>query len=334
MESSLLPRSKGLRDRQGRLFPYLRLSITDLCNFRCNYCLPDGCIDHHHNDALTIDEIRRLVAAFADLGVSKIRLTGGEPTLRKDFADIVTVIRQNPLIKKLAMTTNGYRMDKRVTQWLDAGINAINVSVDSLDPRVFHAITGHNRLQEILAGIDAAFTHGLPSIKVNAVAMKGFNDEQLDTFLAWIRDYPVSIRFIELMQTGDNQAFFQKHHFPGQQIQEYLLQKGWVRKVPAMDAGPAQEYCHSDYQGSVGLIMPYSKDFCNDCNRLRVTSLGQLQLCLFAETGIDLRSLLQRDDQYTELVACIRRSLRLKEDGHFLDQGVTGGTNNLSLMGG
>ncbi|WP_342669744.1 GTP 3',8-cyclase MoaA [Endozoicomonas ascidiicola] len=334
MESTSRSMPEGLQDIQGRTFPYLRLSVTDLCNFRCNYCLPDGCVDHHHNDALSVDEIRRLVTAFAYLGVQKIRLTGGEPTLRQDFTDVVHIIRQVSGIKKLAMTTNGYRMDKRVTSWMDAGIDAINVSVDSLDPRAFKAITGHDRLREILLGIQTAFDHGLPSIKVNAVAMKGVNDDQLDTFLEWIRSHPISIRFIELMQTGGNIEFFQKHHFPGKTIQELLLARGWVRKMSAADAGPAQEYCHSDYQGTVGLIMPYSKDFCNDCNRLRVTSLGQLQLCLFAESGIDLRDLLQSDDQQDALVMRIRDSLRLKESGHFLDQGLTGGTRNLSQMGG
>ncbi|WP_066015582.1 GTP 3',8-cyclase MoaA [Endozoicomonas atrinae] len=323
-----------LQDLQGRKFPYLRLSVTDLCNFRCNYCLPDGCLDHHHSEALTIDEVRRLVTAFASVGVEKIRLTGGEPTLRQDFSDIVRTIKQIPGIKKLAMTTNGYKMDQRVTDWLDAGIDAINVSVDSLDPRAFELITGHNRLREILSGIQNAFDHGLPSIKVNAVAMKGINDDELDAFLDWIRDYPVSVRFMELMQTGNNLEFFQKHHFSGKKIQELLLERGWVRKVRLYDAGPAQEYCHSNYEGTIGLIMPYSKDFCNDCNRLRITSLGQLQLCLFAESGIDLRDLLQSDGQQEELLARIRDSLRLKEDGHFLDQGWTGGTQSISQVGG
>lgn len=323
-----------LQDLQGRRFPYLRLSVTDLCNFRCNYCLPNGCLDHNHNEALTLDEIRRLVTAFAALGVEKIRLTGGEPTLRQDFTDIVRTIRKVSGIRKVAMTTNGYKMDQRVTGWLDAGIDAINLSVDSLDPRVFELITGHNRLREILAGIEKAFEHGLPSIKVNAVAMKGINDDELDAFLAWIKQHPVSIRFIELMQTGGSQAFFNKHHLPGRKIREQLLNKGWVRMARSRDAGPAQEYCHSDYQGSVGLIMPYSKDFCEGCNRLRVTSLGHLQLCLFAESGINLRDLLQHDDQKEELVSRICESLKLKEDSHFLEQGLTGSTENLAQLGG
>lgn len=325
---------KPLQDQQGRRFPYLRLSVTDLCNFRCNYCLPDGCEEHHHNESLSIDEVRRLVTAFACVGVEKIRLTGGEPTLRKDFLDIVRTVKQVPGIRKVAMTTNGYKMDQRVTDWLDAGIDAINVSVDSLDPQAFNLITGHDRLQEILTGIDKGFDHGMKSIKVNAVAMKGVNDNELDAFLAWIKDQPVTMRFIELMQTGGNESFFEKHHVTGKSIRDQLLDKGWIRMMRTPDAGPAQEFYHPDYQGKVGLIMPYSKDFCNDCNRLRVTSLGQLQLCLFAESGTDLRDLLQRDDQQEELLNRIKDSLKLKEDGHFLDQGLTGGTRNLAQYGG
>ncbi len=325
---------KPLQDQQGRQFPYLRLSITDLCNFRCNYCLPDGCEDHHHNESLTVDEIRRIVTAFASVGVEKIRLTGGEPTLRKEFLDIARTIKQVPGIRKLAMTTNGYKMDQRVTDWLDAGIDAINVSVDSLNPEMFNLITGHNRLQEVLTGIENGFAHGMPSVKVNAVAMKGINDSELDAFLAWVKGQPVTMRFIELMQTGGNEVFFDKYHVPGKQIREKLIERGWIRMIRSADSGPAQEFYHPDYKGKVGLIMPYSKDFCNDCNRLRVTSMGQLQLCLFAESGVDLRDLLQHDDQKQELINRIQSALKLKEDRHFLDQGITGGTRNLAQLGG
>lgn len=325
---------KPLQDTQGRTFPYLRLSVTDLCNFRCNYCLPDGCEEHHHKSALNLDEIRRLVTAFASVGVEKIRLTGGEPTLRDDFNDIIRTLKTVPGIKTLAMTTNGYKMDQRVESWLDAGIDQINVSVDSLDPRAFEVITGHNRLQEILTGMDKAFAKGLPRMKVNAVLMRGVNDCQLEDFLAWIKDKPVSMRFIELMQTGDNTTFFNQHHVAGKEVRDQLLEQGWVRMTRQKDAGPAYEYCHPDYQGRVGLITPYSKDFCKDCNRLRVTSQGHLQLCLFAESGHDLRQYLQSDDQHDELLREIREVLKLKVDSHFLDQGYTGGTSNLAQLGG
>ncbi len=323
-----------LQDHLGRKFPYLRLSVTDLCNFRCNYCLPDGCTSHSHRDSLRLDEIRRLISAFSRLGVEKVRITGGEPTLRADFNTIVSVIKGIPGIRKVAMTTNGYKMDQRVISWLDAGIDAINLSVDSLNPESFRLITGHNRLQEIMAGINKAFAHGLTSIKVNAVLLKGLNDSELTAFLEWVRGRPVTIRFIELMETGDNHSFFNKHHISGGLIRKKLLKLGWIRVARPRDAGPAQEYCHSDYQGRIGLIMPYARDFCNDCNRLRVSSMGKLQLCLFSESGIDLRDLLQSDSQQEALVVRIKQSLALKKDGHFLEEGVTGGTYNLAQLGG
>ncbi len=323
-----------LQDKLGRRFPYLRLSITDLCNYRCTYCLPDGCTDHHHKESLTKDEIRRLISAFAQLGVEKVRLTGGEPTLRSDFTDIVSTIKQVPGIRKVAMTTNGYKMDQRVVSWLASGVDAINLSVDSLNPDAFRLITGHDRLQEIMAGIKIAFDHGLSSIKVNAVLLKGLNDGDLSRFLEWVREQPVTMRFIELMETGDNQAFFNKHHVAGSLIREKLITLGWLRLVRSVDAGPAQEYFHPDYQGRIGLITPYSKDFCNDCNRLRVTSLGQLQLCLFADSGIELRDLLREDQQQAALIDRIRASLHLKKDSHFLDTGYTGSTSHLAQIGG
>lgn len=325
---------QALQDPQGRQFPYLRLSITDLCNYRCNYCLPEGCQDHHHSQALSVAEIKRLVSAFAEVGVKKIRLTGGEPTLRNDFLEVVRTVKQVSGIEKVAMTTNGYKMDQRVAHWLDAGVDAINVSVDSLNPETFNLITGHNRLQEILDGMEKAFSLGLPEIKVNAVALKGINDHELSAFLQWVKYQPVTIRFIELMQTGGNEPFFDQHHYSGKNIRDRLLEQGWIRRVRPADAGPAQEFCHPDYQGQVGVIMPYSRDFCNDCNRLRVTSLGQLQLCLFAESGIELRDLLQTDHQQDELIDRICRSLTFKKDSHFLDQGMTGGTWNLAQLGG
>ena len=324
----------SLKDSLGRTFPYLRLSVTDLCNFRCNYCLPDGCLEHNHKSALAVAEIQRLIQAFATLGVEKIRITGGEPTLRHDFIDIVQAIKAVPGIKTVAMTTNGYKMDQRITGWLNAGIDAVNVSVDSLDPSAFQLITGHNRLQEILAGIKTGFEQGLSSIKVNAVLMKGLNDTELSQFLAWIKDQPITLRLIELMETGDNHDFFNKHHVPGSQIKAQLVEQGWVRVARSRDAGPAQEYCHSDYEGRIGLIMPYSKDFCDDCNRLRVTSLGKLQLCLFGDEGIDLRDLLQHDHQQDALIERIVESLKLKKDSHFLDEGITGNTFNLAQLGG
>ncbi len=323
-----------LKDSFGRSFPYLRLSITDVCNFRCSYCLPDGYQCSSKPSFLNSDEIRRLVDGFAGLGVHKIRLTGGEPTVRKDFTDIARLVSSHPAITQTAFTTNGYRLREHAQEWRNAGLSHINVSVDSLNAERFHAITGHNRLREVLEGIDAALDAGFKQVKVNVVLLKGVNDHELSEFLAWAKSTPISIRFIELMQTGDNLDYFRKYHLSADVIIQQLVEAGWQKKSRAFDAGPAQEYVHPDYHGSIGLIAPYSKDFCKGCNRLRVTSIGDLRLCLFGSQGTSLRHLLQNDAQQPLLTQLIHDQLVFKCSSHFLDLGDTGITPHLASVGG
>lgn len=332
ISSAILP--PILEDNHGRHFPYLRLSITDICNFSCDYCLPDGYKASFKKTFLELHEIKNLVAAFAALGTHKIRLTGGEPTLRKDFIEIVQAISAETNITKLAMTTNGYKLKQNILKWREAGINALNVSIDTLDPERFHKLTGHNRLPEILDGIDTAFDVGFNSIKINAVLLKGVNDDQLEQFMVWAKHKPISIRYIELMQTGDNLSYFNRYHVAASSLQNKLLAQGWTAKPRAADAGPAIELSHPDYLGSIGFIAPYSKDFCTNCNRLRITSLGALRLCLFGNQGVALRHLLQHADQQDELKQLIGQQLNFKASSHFLALGDTGSTANLSTIGG
>ncbi len=324
----------GLKDSFGRNFPYLRLSITDVCNFRCSYCLPDGYRCHGKPAFLDKDEIRRLVDAFAELGVHKIRLTGGEPTVRKDFTEIAHRISNHPAIAQTAFTTNGYRLREYAKEWRDAGLTHINISVDSLDAKRFHTITGHDRLTEILEGVDAAIDAGFKKVKINVVLLKGVNDGELADYLAWAKESPISIRFIELMQTGDNLDYFKKYHLSVDVITQQLMQAGWVTKPRALEAGPAVEYVHADYDGSIGLIAPYSKDFCKGCNRLRVTATGDLRLCLFGAQGTSLRHLLQEDEQKPLLRQLISNQLVYKCSSHFLAYGDTGITPHLASVGG
>lgn len=323
-----------LRDEFGREFHYLRLSITDVCNFRCNYCLPEGYQGRPDAAFLSLDEIRRIATAFAATGTRKIRITGGEPSVRADLPDIIRTLKDIQGIDKVVITTNGYRLPERIDAWHQAGIDAINLSIDSLDPAVFNAITGHDRLRELLEGLDRAIDLGIKTVKVNAVILRGLNDRQLDQFLQWIKAMPVTLRFIELMQTGDNEAFFKKHHFRGENIKQRLLAEGWREVQRDIDAGPAREFSHPEFRGRVGLIMPYSKDFCATCNRLRISSTGQLHLCLFSEHGISLRHLLQSDDQLPELLTFLRQQLGTKKISHFLQQGNSGGTQHLAMIGG
>ncbi len=324
-----------LEDGHGRRFEYLRLSLTDVCNFRCSYCLPDGYRKAKCTPAnLTVDEIRHLVSAFAELGLWKVRLTGGEPTLRPEFLEIAAAVSGISGVRKVAVTTNGYRLAERAQSYADAGIDAINISMDSLQPDRFRAITGHDRLGEIMLGIEACRTAGIDSIKLNAVLLKGLNDDELDDFIAFVIEHDLSLRFIEVMRTNDNPDYFAAHHLPGTYVANRLEVLGWQRQARQAGAGPAIDYANPHGSGRIGIIAPYSKDFCASCNRLRVSSTGKLHLCLFGDAGIDLRPLLQRDDQREALVERLQRLVATKAPAHLLHQGNSGATPHLASIGG
>ncbi|QGM80774.1 GTP 3',8-cyclase MoaA [Otariodibacter oris] len=327
--------SSGLIDRFQRQYVYLRLSITDVCNFRCNYCLPNGYQPPTHKQTfLNVDEIQRLVTTFSNLGTEKVRITGGEPTLRKDFLDIAHTISQTQGIRQVALTTNGYRMQRDVEAWREAGISHINVSVDSLDPRQFHLITGENKLSSILNGIDRAFEVGYEKIKVNAVLMKQYTVSGFNDFLRWIKDRPIQMRFIELMETGEMDSFFHSQHLSGKTMLKRLLNEGWTLKQKALSDGPAKVLSHPDYMGEIGLIMPYEKNFCASCNRLRVSALGKLHLCLFGEEGVDIRDLLQSNEQQLQLETRLKSALQGKREHHYLHLGDSGVRQHLASIGG
>jgi GTP 3',8-cyclase len=321
-----------LEDKYGRRFHYLRLSITDVCNFSCAYCLPDGYQCESDRDFLSIDEIRHITSAFAALGTSKIRITGGEPSLRKDLADIIRLCASTPGIEQVAITTNGYKLPSHIHSWIDAGLTSMNVSIDSLDPRMFASITGHDKLATIMEGIDMALASGL-KVKVNAVLMREFNVAEFQRFLDWIKTTPVTLRFIELMETGDNKLFFKQNHVAGESLKKQLVESGWGQIIRDKAAGPAQEFMHPDYAGNVGLIMPYSKDFCATCNRLRISALGKLHLCLFAEQGLDLRQLISSGDEEA-LQHKLIELLGNKQATHWLQDGYSGATKHLAMIGG
>lgn len=327
-----------LKDSFGRKFPYIRLSISDICNFKCGYCLPDGYkIDKSDNRTfINIDEIRRLAKALSELGVSKIRLTGGEPTIRKDFFEIVKIIKKNSGIKKTVITTNGYKLDKIANDIKKSGLDGINISIDSLDPKTFKKITGHDRLEEILKGIKNLQKLNFRNIKINAVLLKGINDSEkdFDSWAEFIKNNEIDFRYIELMQTGDNLDYFNKYHVPSKKFVDYLNNNNWIIQTFGKDAGPAKNYLNPKFKGKFGVIAPYSKDFCKSCNRLRITAKGDLRLCLFGNTGINIRHLMQKDSQLEELKDLILKQLNFKKESHYLEIGETGLTKNLSTTGG
>lgn len=324
-----------LEDSFGRRFSYLRLSLTDACNFRCVYCLPNGYKKNPaEEDVLSLSEIRHLGQAFAEMGTKKIRLTGGEPTLRNDILDISRTLRDIPGIEQVALSTNGFRLKELAPKLREAGISSVNVSLDTLDETKFREITGSRQLSHILEGIEALLEAGFPLVKINAVLMKDWNSTDLESFLQWIRHKPLVVRFIELMRTGDNKALFEARHVSASQMRDYLLKTGWNKKNRSDVDGPAEEFTHSDYQGRMGLIAPYAKDFCATCNRLRVTSRGGLRLCLFGEGNHSLRDLLQHPSQKEELKMRLRTLLQRKEVSHYLPEGKYGNNNSFSAMGG
>ena len=329
---------KMLKDSFGRTFPYIRLSITDVCNFKCGYCLPNGYQKDKSDNRtfLAAEEIERLAKGLSELGVCKIRLTGGEPTVRKDFFDIVKILKRNSGIKKTVITTNGYRLDQIAKQIVESGLDGINISIDSLNRKTFKNITNHDRLPEILRGIEKLQQLSFKNIKINAVLLKGINDSEKD-FNEWsnfVKNNEIDFRYIELMQTGDGFDYFKKYHVSAKIFSDYLNKNGWIFQTLGRDSGPSKNYLHPSYKGKFGVIAPYSKDFCKSCNRLRITSRGDLRLCLFGTTGISIRHLLQRDDQLEELKDLISKQLNFKKESHYLELGETGLMKNLSTTGG
>ena len=327
-----------LKDSFGRTFPYIRLSITDVCNFKCGYCLPNGYqVDKSDNRKfLNLDEIKRLSKVFSKLGVQKIRLTGGEPTVRKDFFEIIKILKNEAGIKKVVITTNGYHLDEKAKMLVESGLNGINISIDSLDRNTFKTITGHDRLAEILRGIQNLQDLNFDNIKVNAVLLNNVNatEKDFNTWSSFIKENKIDFRYIELMRTGDNLDYFNRYHVSSKIFKEYLNKNNWIYQTFGKDAGPSLNYINPDYKGKFGIIAPYSKDFCKTCNRLRITSRGDLRLCLFGNTGINMRHLLQKDDQIEELQDLILGQMKFKKKSHYLELGETGLTKNLSTTGG
>ena len=324
----------AVADNFGRRFRYLRLSVTEVCNFRCTYCLPDGYRKSGPMDFLAPEEVERLVRVFAQLGIRKVRLTGGEPTVRKDLTQLIACVSAQTGIDKVALTTNGWNLSRHVDEWVDAGLTNLNVSMDALDREAFHRITGHDRLNDVLSGLERAQALPLNAVKVNAVLLRDGLDEDFSSWTGFVRERAISVRFIELMRTGENKAFFDAQHVSGQVLRRWLEANGWTPADRGADDGPAVEFSHPDYVGRIGLIAPYAPGFCDGCNRLRVTARGQLRLCLFGQGGRPLRDLLCTDDQSGLLKDRILDALAFKPAAHGLHNSDPGDIRNLAQMGG
>ena len=244
----------GLSDKYGRIFRYLRLSITDVCNFQCGYCLPFGyCKSKNYDNFLSLKEIECLLNVFCSFGLEKVRISGGEPTIRKDFINIGKLVSSYGSIKTLAFTTNGYKLKNIAKKCIDSGFTNVNISIDSLIFENFFSITGRNFLNEVLNGLEESLKVGL-GVKVNAVLLRGFSIYDLDLFLDFILVKDITIRFIELVGTKNSLDFFLNNYSSSLFLRCYLELNGWEKNCFERNAGPAVVYSHRDYKGRIGFI--------------------------------------------------------------------------------
>ncbi len=317
-------------DAFGRKINYLRMSVTDRCNLRCQYCMPaDGVHKQRHEDVLSYEDLYRIAKVAVRAGVEKIRVTGGEPLVRKGIVDFLAELNRLPGLKKVVLTTNGVLLGEMADDLRHAGVESVNVSLDSMRPEVFAQITRRNDLARVLAGLEAAERAGFKHIKINMVVMRGVNDDEVLDFAALTIDKPYKVRFIEFMPTLQETAG-QELMVPGEELIQRLANRYPLEKVARNHLdGPADYYRIKGGAGSVGLITPVSCHFCDDCNRLRVSSSGMLKSCLYDDGGVSLVPLLAGDREH-ELLDLIREAVRLKPRQHDLQPG--GSENNYLFM--
>jgi len=294
-----------LSDNLGRKINYLRLSVTDRCNLRCVYCMPaDGVDKLEHRQILSFEEMLLLAKAAVTLGIEKIRVTGGEPLVRQGIVPFLKHVSQIAGLKQLVLTTNGVLLPQMAQQLKDAGVQRLNISLDSLQPDMFRQLTRRNLLEQVLAGIDAAEQVEIP-YKINVVVMRGRNDREILDFAALTRTRNCTVRFIEYMPTMQNREW-RSLVVPSNEVLQQLNNHFTLHPVDRGElAGPAQEFAIDGAVGQIGVIAPISGHFCQECNRIRITAAGQVRTCLFSDHGTDLRPLLQGND-----IAAVTRELR------------------------
>jgi cyclic pyranopterin phosphate synthase len=324
-----------VKDGFGRSIEYLRVSVTDRCNFRCVYCMPERGLDWiQRDDILTADEIHAVVEQLAPMGLRRIRITGGEPTLRRDLCDIVSRIRSVDGVEDIALSTNGVRLEAMATELRAAGMTRVNVSVDSLRPERIAAIARRDLKLDPVRVIRAAIDAGFDPVKVNTVVVRGVNDDEIGDLALLTRAFPVHIRFIELMPVGDMSDSGFDRVVPSDEVLarasealgELLPDVG-----PALGNGPARYYRSLGAPGTIGVITPMTHSYCDSCNRVRLTADGRLRTCLFGDHEVDLRTPLRANMPLAPLVL---RALADKPREHGLLQLRTGGLRALSQTGG
>ncbi len=327
-----------MKDAYGRTITYLRLSVTDRCNLRCTYCMPAAMRFQRRDDLLDWDELGAVADAFVALGVRRLRLTGGEPLVRKGFVGFVGRLSRHldsGALDEITMTTNGTELERHAEALAANGLRRINVSLDSLDPGRFARITRGGRVDRVIAGIDAALAAGL-AVKINTVVLRNDNLGEVVQLAEWARSRGASISFIEVMPLGDVEQARIDQHVPMTAARE-LLEQRWTLTPSAIRTGGPARYFTSDEGGTIGFITPLSENFCGGCNRVRVTATGQLCFCLGQDDGIDLRAMLRDQDRAEPLERVIAAAIYRKPLGHDfrIAAQVTGGlARHMSVTGG
>jgi GTP 3',8-cyclase len=312
-----------MADAFNRPITYLRVSVTDKCNLRCVYCMPESGLPWLRRDELlTYEEIVEIVRAAAEAGVRTIRLTGGEPLVRRDLHRLVAGIAAVDGIDDIALSTNAVLLEEQVDDLVAAGLRRINVSLDTLDPVRFEAIARRPGLEKVLRGIDAAIAAGLAPVKLNCVVMRGQNDDEIGAFAQLTRERPIYVRFIEVMPVHENLGLQGDTYVSSDEILEHVRGIDAIQPVPGPPGnGPARYFAFEGAPGAVGVISPLSHDYCDRCNRVRLAADGRLRLCLFGDQHIDLRTPLRGGATSGELADLFRASMSIKPERHHLKLG-------------
>jgi GTP 3',8-cyclase len=326
-----------LRDGHGRRIADLRVSVTDRCNFRCQYCMPaDGLPWLDREEILSFEELERLVRLFVALGVEDVRLTGGEPLVRRDFASLVSILAGIEGLRDLSLTTNGYLLEAQADALVAAGIDRVNVSIDSLQRDRFFQLTRRDALSQVLRGLGAIGRHReLRPIKVNAVAMRGFTEEEVARFCDFARSTDFQVRFIEFMPLDADRAWTPESVLAGEELRGMIERIHPLEELPREPSATARVFRFADGLGEIGFINPVSEPFCADCNRIRLTAEGKLRTCLFSIHETDLRGPLREGATDGELEEVIRGTVWRKELKHRVNEpGFRQPPRTMSAIGG
>lgn len=314
-----------LADQFNRPITYLRVSVTDKCNLRCVYCMPESGLPWLAKaDILSYEEIAELVGAAASVGVRSVRISGGEPLVRKDLHRLVRAIAAIDGIRDIALSTNALLLEEQIDGLRDAGLTRVNVSLDTLREDRFEQIARRPGLDRVLAGIEAAVTRGLAPLKINCVVMRGANDDEIAAFAEWTRLRPVYVRFIEVMPVHENVELQRDTYVGSDEILDRVRSIGEIAPVAGPGGnGPARYFAFDGAPGAVGVISPLSHDYCERCNRVRLSADGKLRLCLFGDQHIDLREPLRAGASRAEIAEMLRAAMLIKPERHHLQLGET-----------